>query len=249
LGAIDSNLKIINEMRDVIYILPVSHLLDDKEYVNFVAEKVFTGMFNGIDSMNDYMSKCSDLNSIISLLNPSMIDRIILNELEDLQIDFPARYNIAKEYMTQHGFEHLSCDSEILWFALYSKILRASNIFVLCTKYQLVPYIRYDVVFYWFINICMALRQNRDLQEAANAFNLNLLELRSRIAFTLSRVFNRDIEMSCDVSEYAHLSKVFNVYKRITEQLNDSDTDVNLVKTADSVLDEFYEYLKKTNKA
>ena len=238
--AIEDNLKILNDFRSSIYILPVSYMFVDFETAHLLAEKVFGSFFDdSISNMKTFSGKCSTFDEAVSHLKKGADRRIILNGFEDFQISLADRFALQKDYMVGHGFVDKFNEAECFAFTLFSHLLSASSILTFCTKYLLVPYFRYDVVFYYFTYLASSFLDCEEFKE------VRTLLTKTQIAFTVGRVLDRSLFDKLDFVSFFNNCVEFDFDTKLTKRLqtqHEQNGDISLVKTISNVIGEFYKY-------
>ena len=121
----EDNIKILENSQGEILILPVRHFNQanaDSSLYHFV-NQAFISLFNGIDSINDYFSKCTNIDDIMRFARKDIGSLVMFSEDDDI--------------------------SENFFIIVYGCIQQAVDIIVSCVEYGCIPYIRYPVTLHY----------------------------------------------------------------------------------------------------
>ena len=238
--AIDDNLKILNNVEGCIYIFPISYMLGEFETSNKLAEQAFCSFFDDdILNMKTLCKRCSTFSEVISHLKKDADKHILLNGFEDFQISLEDRFAQQQSYLTEHGFESGFTEAKSFAFALFSSLLSASSILLVCTKYQLVPFFRYEVVFHYFTYLVSSFPDNDNLK------GIRTMLTKAQIAFTVGKIFDRELFDSLDFMSFFRKCGEFNFDTKLEKSLqtqHEQNIAISLVKTISNVIEEFYKF-------
>lgn len=153
----EDNIKIIEGCNGHIIVLPLRLLSQTpKDSVIYqMGEKVFTSLFNDINSIKEYFEKCKSFADIIKYARNDIEKIILFSEFDDKSLPFEQRYLQAKEensYMVNDG----QTESYNFFVMVFGCIQQAVDVIISCLEYKCIPFIRYPVV----INYILPLEEN-----------------------------------------------------------------------------------------
>ena len=142
----EDNLNLLKNVHEEILILPL-RLLNQSNAHNplyEVGEQAFVSLFNGINSLSDYFSKCDSIDDIIRFAREDIGKMVMFSEDEDLTLPFEERFRIALA-STQYMVDVNKPDSYNFFMLVFGCIQQAIDVIVSCVEYGCIPYIRYPV--------------------------------------------------------------------------------------------------------
>ena len=155
LYAIDDNIKVLENCADYIYILPIRYLEDnDDDTISKGAEGVFLNLFKEkFTSIKEYFANIKSMDDLIKSLKPGIEKSLMFFKDDDRSLALSERIdNYIKDSSDSIALNGKS--TGIIFFsAVYSPIAQALHIMMLCAKYRVIPYLRYNVAFHNFCNL------------------------------------------------------------------------------------------------
>lgn len=145
LQSIDDNIKILEKYPEIFLILPLS--LFNKNDIDTQVDEIFLNMFSeNILDIDTYFNKFNTIDEIVSGLKLNLKTRIIFDENDDKTISLEKRF---ENYINKDDFEFLNLkyDSEKFYFLVSYFVNQSLNIIFNCLNFNLVPHLRYKVVF------------------------------------------------------------------------------------------------------
>lgn len=93
----EDNLKLLENVGEKILILPLRILNQSNDYNSFykVGEQAFVSLFNGINSVSDYFSKCESIDDIMQYARGDIGRLVMFSEDDDISLTFKERFQSA----------------------------------------------------------------------------------------------------------------------------------------------------------
>lgn len=208
----EDNLKILEKVQEEILILPMRFLGQPKadESLYEVGSQAFVDLlFHGIDSLNDYFSKCKSIDDIIKYARKDIARLVVFSEDDDDSLPFKERFRTAlagKQYMVDVN----KPDSYNFYVLVFGCIQQALDIIASCMEYGCIPYIRYPVSFH-YITLLM--------QRMSVAEQIKLLRFKMSIAFIVYKLCNKDKLAAVCLSEFVKKSQNYNFNAKLFRSL------------------------------
>ena len=142
----EDNLKLLENVHEEILILPLRLLNQSNAHNSLykVGEQAFVSLFNGINSLSDYFSKCDSIDDIIQYARGDIGRLVMFSEDDDASLPFKERFKAALAE-TQYMVDVNKPDSDNFFMLVFGCIQQAIDVIVSCVEYGCIPYIRYPV--------------------------------------------------------------------------------------------------------
>lgn len=142
----EDNLKLLENVHEEILILPLRLLNQSNAHNSLykVGEQAFVSLFNGINSLSDYFSKCDSIDDIIQYARGDIGRLVMFSEDDDASLPFKERFKAAL-VETQYMVDVNKPDSDNFFMLVFGCIQQAIDVIVSCVEYGCIPYIRYPV--------------------------------------------------------------------------------------------------------
>lgn len=142
----EDNLKLLENVHEEILILPLRLLNQSNAHNSLykVGEQAFASLFNGINSLSDYFSKCDSIDDIIQYAREDIGRLVMFSEDDDASLSFKERFKAALAGM-QYMVDENKPDSHNFFMLVFGCIQQAIDVIVSCVEYGCIPYIRYPV--------------------------------------------------------------------------------------------------------
>lgn len=217
--SVQDNIKIIDKYADLIYILPITLLEDiDNELIQSASKQAIFSMFKNDTSltMEKYFATYKRIEEVAIALNDEVKETIIFSENDNLELDFIYRF---KEHISAIplSFPNAS-EAEIFFNIMNGFFLQAISILLTCAEYQMIPYIRYNVCFYYVISFCKILPKDVLMQE---------ILFKCLCAHILYRNFDKNRVKNIDFIAYYTKLKEKNFSKELFDYLGKEGFDFN----------------------
>lgn len=234
----EDNVKIIKNCGKEIIVLPLrifNQYTESKDFFN-IGERAFASLFNGIDSIKDFFSKCRSIEDIIKYAREDIASLVLFSEEDDLSKDFKERFKIAvktsKEYLAE-----TKTDAYNFFMLIYGYIQQAVDVICSCVEYKCFPFIRFSVAFYY---VALLSQQVKDEEFVGR------LRYKMSVAHAVYMLFDKEKVVGVETKDFICRAKKINFSKNLFKILKESGFVGNdlLPNTAKKLLlnklDEFY---------
>lgn len=142
----EDNLKLLENVREEILILPLRLLNQSNSHNDLykVGEQAFLSLFNGLDNLSDYFTKCTTITDIMRYARSDIGRLVMLSEDDDGSLPFEDRFKAALTG-SQYLVDPERADSDNFFMLVFGCIQQAIDVIVSCVEYGCIPYIRYPV--------------------------------------------------------------------------------------------------------
>lgn len=179
---ITDNLKLMNIADNIIYILPIRYLSHNITELPYKAGmQAFLSLFKKDFSIEEYKNTFNSITDIRAALRPNMERIIFFGETEDISVDFETRFYKYKNTTTL-PLPKDATDAEVFLFSIFSYLTQAADILLMCTRYRLNPYIRFDVAFKYMLILSGNFRNHKEIED---------MIFKSKIAHIMHRTFDK----------------------------------------------------------
>lgn len=237
----EDNIKIIENCYNSIIILPLRILNQSENHKEILSlgEKIFLGLFNGIDSFEDYFIKCKNIDDIIKHSRNDIHKIIMFSETDTETEDFKERFYKAV-LENEKLIDTSSSDSDKFLMLVYGHIQQAIDVIITCIEYKCIPYVRYPLALRYISLIAQNLTENQFIK---------IMLYKMSIAFVLYNLCDKDklnvintkdhIEK---IKQYDFNSKLF--YTLETQGINYNNfTKFSVTELVTDELEKLYEFL------
>lgn len=190
---IKDNIKILDNARDIIYILPIRLLSNiDTKLTHRAAQQAFLSLFKNDIDFDLYRKNFKTISDIREELATGIENSIIFSDDDDVSLDFETRFRNYKD-STVFPLSTNSTDAEIFWFGIYGYLAQAFDSILMCSEYQLIPYIRFEVAFKYILKLSGNFGESQELKD---------LVFKCIIAHTLHHTFDKRKIHNVDFRKY-----------------------------------------------
>lgn len=226
ISSIDDNIKILSEYSFAILILPLHLLYDtDMRLISKVANDAFLSLFSIEDiNIDIYFKKFSSIQDVSSALKPDIEKYIIFDEGEDLRKSLMERFEAFID-KTNVPVPKDKDDAFKFWMLVYGFIVQALDIMLCCSKFNLIPYLRYGVTFRYVTLLgenFSAVKDSRDML------------FKCKIAHVLYMIFDKEKIRDISFVQFFKGLNEYNFSKKVEADLckNNINLDnINIEKT------------------
>lgn len=206
----EDNLKLLENVHEEILILPLRLLNQSNAHNSLykVGEQAFVSLFNEINSLSDYFSKCDSIDDIIQYAREDIGRLVMFSEDDDASLPFKERFKAALAG-TQYMVDVNKPDSDNFFMLVFGCIQQAIDVIVSCVEYGCIPYIRYPVPLHY---ISLLSESMLDIE------HINTLRFKMGVAFVVYQLCDKDklttvsfIEFMKKNQEYNFNSKLYHV--------------------------------------
>lgn len=238
---VEDNIKILENLHSIVLIIPLRILAQTKvdDIISQKSEQLFLGLFNGIDSINDFFIKCESIDSIIKYACNDIEKIVMFSETDDKSLIFEKRFHhsIADgKFM----IDPYKSDAYNFFSMVYGNIHQAVSILVCCLEYGCIPYIRYPVSFH-YLNII----SNSVLEGS----QVNILKFKMSVAFILYKFCDKNQLSFMGTSDFLLKKELYGfnykLFKRFDLQriTDGEDIDISITHEINEELKCFYKYV------
>lgn len=240
----EDNLKLLVNVKEKIFILPLRLLNQSKFYNSFYefGEQAFVRLFNGIDSLSDFFEKCNNIENIMRFAREDIGRLVMFSEDDDTTLPFEERFRIALAG-TQYMVDTSKPDSDNFFMLVYGYIQQAIDIIVSCIEYGCIPYIRYPVSLHYISLLS---------ESMLDIGHITTLRFKMIVAFVVYRLCDKDKLAGVCLKEFVDKNQEYGFSLKLFRVLDEhgvNETNYTYHKITQLVIDElehFYNILSAT---
>lgn len=223
---IDDNIKVLENCSHYIYILPISFLSEDSDAVAMGAEGAFLSLFNvKYKNMQEYFQDINSFEDLDKHLKKNLRKSILLYKDDNVELSLKERMNNYIEDASDGiDFNNKSCGF-IFMYAVYSNIAQALNVIMLCTKYKVIPYLRYNVAFFYFTHFIL----NPYISKIES---MDEIIIKSQACYLIYKMFDKDAVDYSDFSKFAQLARDKDLFNKVLEKVYENRNNFKLKQSA-----------------
>jgi hypothetical protein len=239
---IDDNINILEKCCSYIYILPIRFLFsEDNDAVSAGADGAFLSLFNEhFDNMEDYLQKIISFEDLDRALNPDLKKSILLYNNDNVNLAFKDRIdNYIRDADDDMDFKNKPM-SFIFISAVYGSIAQAINVILLCTRFRIIPYLRYNVAFYYFTYFI----QNPYISKIEN---MKEVCLRATACYLIYKNFDKDALADSDFDKFAVIVREKKLYEKILNKIKECGNNLKIKQLAEYTVKELNSIISKFN--
>ena len=190
---VEDIIKILDNLNSSILIIPLKFLTLSKAGDIFIqkSEQLFLGLFNGIESVDDYFSKCDSIDNIIKYARDDTEKIVMFSETDNKELTFKERFHhsiVDAEFMIDPD----KSDAFNFFSMVFGNIHQAISILACCLEYGCIPYVRYPVSFH-YLNII----SNSVLEGS----QVNIIRFKMSVAFILHKLCDKSQLSTIDIND------------------------------------------------
>ncbi len=212
-STIRDNIKIIEQARGIIYILPIRLLTEDNSMIYKAADQAFFSMFKDSLDIESYKNQFKTISDIKNGLLPGIDTSIFFLEDEDSGLDLETRFTVYKE-STVLPLSSDATDAEVFWFVVYSYLAQAFDTILLSAEHRLVPYIRFKVTFKYILQISGNFVDNEEISD---------MLFKCVISHILHHKFDKQKIYEIDIRDYYEAIRSYNFENQMFLELKQQD--------------------------
>lgn len=226
LYAIDDNIKVLENCADYIYILPIRYFDDSEEdTIAKGAEGVFLNLFGAkFASLKDYFTNIKSMEDLKISLKPGIEKSLMFFKDDDRSLSLSDRINnYIEDSKNSMDFNEKSM-GVIFFSAVYSPIAQALHIMMLCAKYRVIPYLRYNVAFHNFCHL---------IGNFPDSAMRKIIEDKTYTCYLIYKAFdlnsvtpNRFSKFVCNVRENK-------IYEKVYEKISNRSENISVQEIGD----------------
>ncbi|MDI6678838.1 MULTISPECIES: hypothetical protein [Bacillus cereus group] len=208
--------NVLTECKNNFIILPVTHLAwsFEKEKHMEILREIHLNFISGIlgkeiKSVNNFYELYKSYAQIIEDLDEFYIDNLIFNGIEDTEIGLDERIN---KYI-ETNVQEMRDNSEVEKFMLstYTMIAQITDILLITLNLRLIPFIRYDVTFRYFLMMNKLVREDKETSSMLN---------KTILAYLFYERYSNRFFNDFNYNEYVSKLKDYNLLEDVSSTLN-----------------------------
>ncbi|MHB8278575.1 MAG: hypothetical protein ACYDIA_13095 [Candidatus Humimicrobiaceae bacterium] len=239
--SIKDNIKIIENYSDIIYILPVTLLSDlSSDLIKNATEQAFFSMFkDNTITLKQYYNEFKTIDDVENALKDGVSETLVFSE-DDEGAGLSSRF---KSHIAQTlPFSNETNEAMLFFYIVNGLFAQAFSILLMCAKYRMIPYLRYEVTYRYTILLGGNFTDNVEMQ---------MILFKSICAHLLYRVFDkRKIKDIGFIHYFTNLERE-NFNNSVFETLQKNEIDFqkpSLIKIADILHNELNRVFEGTSK-
>lgn len=237
----EDNLKLLENVHEEIIILPLRLLNQSNTYNSLyeVGEQAFISLFNHIDSLSDFFSKCDSIDDIMQYARKDIGKLILFSEDDDTFLPFEKRFEFALAG-TQYMIDVNKADSYNFFMLVFGCIQQAIDVIVSCVEYGCIPYIRYPVALHY---ISLLSESMLDIE------HIVILRYKMSVSFVVYKLCNKEQLAKVSLDEFLRKKQEYNFNQKLFFALEQHGInektflDYKINQLVNDELEKFYEQL------
>lgn len=207
----EDNLKLLENVHDEILILPLRILnqTNDHNSLYRLGERAFISLFNGIDDLSDYFTKCKSIDDILRFARKDIGILVRFSEDDELTLSFEERFRAALT-RTQYMVDRNKPDSYNFYMFVFGYIQQAVDVIVSCVEYGCIPYIRNPVTLHYILLLSESMLDQE--------FIVNL-RFKMSVAFIVYQLCDKHRLASIQLHEFLKKNQTYNFNERLFHTL------------------------------
>lgn len=232
MAAIDDDIFILENYSNYIYILPVHYLCDEEDNVIKSAENIFLKLFQpNFSNLGEYFAKVQTISDLEEYLIPNVEKSLILYENDSNNI--PLQERIENYIISSKANLDLmnKSTSYVFFSSVFSHISQTLSIINICLKYQLIPYLRYNVAFHYFCHLIENFNRFDKIDEIKN---------KSITCYLIHKSFDLTSVNASIFGNFVKKIKEKEIYKNLYKEISDKNNKINNISNiVESLKQEF----------
>lgn len=242
-ATVEDNIKILNNTNSHILILPLRLLTQSNDYNQLfdIGKKVFIKLFDGIEDINDYFKKCTNIEDILEYSSGNISDFVLFSEEDDLSLPFKERFTNAIS-QTDFMINIDKSDSFNFFVLVFGHIQQAIDVIASCIEYKCIPYIRYPVALHYISLLS---------QGMLDVEHMKILRYRMSVAFIVYQLFDKENLEKVNLETFLNKNQEYDFNKKLFDKFEQQGINENNFlqhSIRQLVIDElqcFYDFLNK----
>ena len=226
LYAIDDNIKVLENCSDYIYILPIRYFDDDEDdTIAKGAEGVFLNLFKEkFASIKDYFANIKSMDDLKKSLKPGIEKSLMFFKDDDRGLALSDRIdNYIEDSNDSIDFNGKSIGI-IFFSAVYSPIAQALHIMMLCAKYRVIPYLRYNVAFHNFCHL---------IGNFPDSTMRKIIEDKTYACYLIYKAFDLNSVTPDMFSKFVCFVRENKIYEKVYEKISNRSENISVQEIGD----------------
>lgn len=243
----EDNIKILENLHSSVLIIPLRLLAQSKadDILFQKSEQLFLGLFNGIDSINDYFIKCDSIENIIKYACDDIEKIVMFSETDNRALPFKERFLqsiVDAEFM----IDPTKPDAFNFFIMVYGNIHQAISILACCLEYGCIPYVRYPVSFHYLYIISNSVLEGTQI---------NMLRFKMSVAFIMHKICDKELLSFIDANTFLSKIQSYGFNKKLFNRFNlqsiayGDDIDISITQAINKEFEYFYKFISDDNKS
>lgn len=207
----EDNLMLLENIKEKIVILPLREFmpLDKNTELFELGDLVFLNLFEGIDSVKDFLQKCDSMEDVVRYFRNGLNDIIVFSENDNFTLPVAERFKLALNDI-QHMINTDGSEAYVFYKIITSYLMQALDIINSCMLFNCVPYIRNKLTFHYILLL---------LDIMSKDDKLLLFRYKSYIAFVVCRLFDTEKFSSICLDKFIEKKNETNFYCNLLKDL------------------------------
>lgn len=208
----EDNIKILENLNLRILILPLDLLAQSDIHDTLVksSEKFFISLFDGIETIDDYFTKCNNIDDIEKYSSVNILNKIMLTDDDNMSLPFKQRFKLA---VSDSKFVINSEQSDAFNFFInvFGYLQQAAHVVVSCIEYGCIPYIRSHVSVNYVLMVANHLANDYD--------HVKILMYKMCVGFALHKSCDKEQFDKISVDELLRKTQTYDFNRRLFDKL------------------------------
>lgn len=208
--------NVLTDHKNDFIILPVAHLawnLEKDKHMEILREihlEFISGILGKeIKSVKDFYESYKNYSQIVKDLDEFYLDNLIFNGIEDIEMELDERINKYIETNVQ-GMSDNS-EAEKFMLSTFTMIAQITDILLIALNLRLIPFIRYDVTFRYFLIMNKLFREDKETSSMLN---------KTILAYLFYEKYPNTFFFDFNYNEYVSKLKDYNLIDDVSRKLN-----------------------------
>lgn len=180
----EDNIKIIDNCKGSIFVVPLrlfNQFSSSKEFFK-IGEQTFTSLFNDIDGLDDFFSKCNTIDDILRYARNDIGNLVLFSENDNRNMDLRFRFAEALKE-NKYMLDDSKSDAYNFFMLVYGYIQQAIDVIISCLEYSCIPFVRFSVALH-YISLIIENFKESELVET--------IKYKMSIAFVLHKLIDKE---------------------------------------------------------
>lgn len=207
----EDNLMLLENIKEKIVILPLREFmpLDKNTELFELGDLAFLNLFEGIDSVKDFLQKCDSMEDVVRYFRNGLNDIIVFSENDNFTLPVAERFKLALNDI-QYMINTDGSEAYVFYKIITSYLMQALDIINSCMLFNCVPYIRNKLTFHYILLL---------LDIMSKDDKLLLFRYKSYIAFVVCRLCDTEKFSSICLDKFIEKKNETNFYRNLLKDL------------------------------
>lgn len=241
----EDNIKILENLNLRILILPLDLLSQSDIHDTSVksSENFFISLFDGIETIDDYFTKCNSIDDIEKYSIENILNKIMLTDKDNMSLPFKQRFKLAVSN-SKFVINSEQSDAYNFFMNVFSYLQQAIHIVVSCIEYGCIPYIRSLVAVNYVLMVANHLANNYD--------HVKILMYKMCVGFAVHKSCDKEQFDKISVDEFLKETQTYDFNRRLFDKLEsqgvtpDTFLQHSIGQIVNDQLQELYNYITES---